>query len=887
MFFEARIVRQKIELKNHPDYCEASACDNPNYSFFGLLGLGLLEILLRSHSCPQFTCDLYNAIQENIINVDDIILSKGLDKERKIFCQLVDLMNYNVYPRSQLAVWLNCYMIENRDFAVTSMITIIQLIIYRLCKNESFKEEILNLSSPIPKPSFEKIIKIICENFPIHIKIVSEDIKVHFRLGTNTFPVITFYQNNNSLYLLYNKQVADFDEGPDIQVNLLVEPFVEKHTKILDKPKPNPQKNAFKLENIGEGPFIINDEQLVDCTSILPPGPKTYIPEAIKMTENLENNESGRKSPINKIISPENAFKIEQKYRPSSPFESMKNHINKGPEIQSLKNVNPNATPISTYIKENPSENTLQEVCFTPQVYAQPKLNPTPPLPFADPASKGPENMSNPSNSNFPPSNLITAKNDFTPKVNNQIIPDDKNKEIPAKAQVENPPKPNLFSKPPEQYLQVSHQIKLPEPYPQVSHQNKPPESYPQFPHQNKPFPNAPIPTIPNIIPVKDDKVQIPTIPNIIPVKDDKVQVPNPGDSSKLVPKIPTPTPITHSTVPIVTHCPPPVPQSKIIENPLSPALPKFNQPDEKKFPNLYPHVQQVPYPNAGYKPNSYSPMPPQSESELIKKELNQNPASFGQGNPDQHSKFVYVSPNQEIIRQKTPDTFIQKFPDTSNFSNVPPIPNTRNDKSPLKLLESNLTPPKIPESDINKGFMPSGNLNISSPPEIHRSDVNKGYVPPGSFNIPTLPGRVDYSGKPPLPEYATRPRFDKKLLEIVGVMSEIIISEKSDNKNMFEKITKIMDGDSELENIESLISLKNFKKLKMNMMMTGKIKCGICQLEKDRDDFSITTCGENNCKCCSKCRTVDIIKGCPCCCRTYSEYEIDLLNVAKMSLVK
>lgn len=976
MSFEVTIVRQEIQLENYPDYCEASGCDDPNCSFYGSLGLGLIEILLRSHSCHKFSCNMFNVIQENISKIDEIILNKGLDKERKIFCQLVDLMNYTEYPRSQLTQWLHCYMNENRDSAVTSMITMIQLITYNLCKTESFAEEILNLSTPLPQSTFEKIIKIICENFPVHIKILSKDTKVYYRLGTNTFPVINLYKSDNSSYLLlYNRDVVNFDNGSDKEVNIFVEPFVETHTgvKIHDKPKPNMnlQNYAFKLENNKEGQIVIPDEHLTNSISILPPGPKAYAPEAMKAPENTEREEfkgrNNEKNCDNKVIGSEDDDKNEMKFKPSSNLDFKQNPINQGPndflnnfmktkdkdigenegkignnprisipprnQYQSAGNIPivsnppmPIPVPTPNFIaplsgpkvgiqvpqipinflgirptKENPDQSTpKQEIQFLkntnqndniktppikenslPQKSALPPSVVSPPNPLnfqiSPPMPPGSINSENkiPLNTKFPPQNFMTANNEFSPKTRNQNIPGDKNSEISAKVQVVDPSDPRKFFKAPDLNSQTPHQIKPPGAF-----------LYPNAPGLNT--------------------------PNTILGKDDKPQIPYPGDQLKNVPKDPTPvtpltvpkilTPTIASTVPVVTHCPLPGQQVKNNENPFPPQIPKIqpiknpSQQEVKIFSSPDPQVKQDPY-HIESKPNNYNPIPsklpipsiqpispmppmqpllpippiqPQPDSSPLKQEISQNYVSFGPGNTSsQQSPFVHMPVKPEIQRQKTPDNFSGTFNIPNPNTILPPSPYVRNDKDT----------PSFSANEHSKIIPPA--INFEPP------NISKNYIPPGSFGIPMPSNIADQFGRPHLPDYANRPRFDRKLLDIVGIMSEIITSGKSDYRNMLEKISRIIDGDSELANIESLMSLENYRKLKMNIIGTGKIRCGVCRLDKDRDDFSIINCKEDNCKCCSKCRTVDISKGCPCCTRIYSDYEIDLLNVAKVSLVQ
>jgi hypothetical protein len=196
----------------------------------------------------------------------------------------------------------------------------------------------------------------------------------------------------------------------------------------------------------------------------------------------------------------------------------------------------------------------------------------------------------------------------------------------------------------------------------------------------------------------------------------------------------------------------------------------------------------------------------------------------------------------------------------------------------------SNLQPPPQGSRDFNapnrNPEFPNDNPH-SRGPEL---PVPKQFPSTGNYQVPEFPkppqGGIN---KPSLPEQVGRPKFDQNLVEIVKVMSEFILNEKKANQSLLETIGKIMDKDPELISIPSLKNISNMRSLRASVIIKGRVRCGTCRFEKDDDDFSIISCGEK-CQCCSNCRIKDIKAGCPICAREYSNYEIETLEITKIS---
>ncbi|OMJ79397.1 hypothetical protein SteCoe_20600 [Stentor coeruleus] len=733
---EAKILRRDLQLDSLPEYTEVSECDNPLYSYYGSIGLAFLDILVRAHSCPEYSFGLYEVIKKNIESIQDIMTQKELTQEMHIFNQLLDLMNSPSYNRSQLNTWLRWYMSENRDSSVTSMIYTIQHIIYKLCQSEDFKDEILITTSPLKQKTLEKVIKIICENFPIHIKLITSEVKIYCRLGKNTFPLITITKTMGpGCNLLYCRQISEYDKSQEENSNLLVEPFIETHTGVDIQEAPQ-QKLPFPNQNVGNYKIpnpVPNYEFIEDKESLIPPGPNAYGMRI--MDQSKANN-------------PQNEPLLKNKHDYDMEFTGV--------------SVSEDNTYKETMLKPKDNFNTVQENL--------PISNPIPPHPFQQ--KSGEFNQNNipiqPSNIPFP----------VTPKVN-QKLPQEGSFAMQLPQNIPFPPKTDSqnihssgFPLKPQQEGQFITNPQLPQsiPFPQKAGPQAIPNNsnFPLKPTQNDPPISAP-----NNPELKPPVASQPKEPGNFNMSNPFIKLPQNTTNIPPIPPSNNPNmpPIPPSNNPLLNQSNvPPLPPSNnpLLNQPNVPGNDMSNQ--FKKLPQSNPtpipssnnpisnqpgNNMSIPFVKPPQSNPLYIPVVP-SKNNLIPNQYNL-PGNSDMSNPS--SKLPKGNPLNVPLINPPSNPMPNMPPLPQQYSTLPNLPLIPTEKNQAQGIPGNLPQakgvvinpgmPPFPMQRSDKNLPGSGVGNDNKPSEEKKNDALNQLPPSTIIQIPDQSKAPNYKMPP------------------------------------------------------------------------------------------------------------------------------------------
>jgi hypothetical protein len=439
----------------------------------------------------------------------------------------------------------------------------------------------------------------------------------------------------------------------------------------------------------------------------------------------------------------------------------------------------------------------------------------------------------------------------FPPKFN-PSVPGENPIPVPNSTQKNQfiPPGPQFFNNPAE----------VPK-IPGANENPKPPSpQIPGFPNLPQKLPSDPKEFQKNAPKVYSDlsKVnpsnQIQNIPLPVPDNSSKSQVPQiPGFPPKFNPSVPGENPI-------------PVPNSAQKNQFITPSPQFFNNPAE---------VPKIPGANENPKP----PSPQIPGFSNFPQKLPSDPKEFQKNAPKVYSDLPKSNP------QSGPPKFPSEFSKPSN----PPIP------SPFINMLGNSTS-NNPGAEVLK-FNPPGNSNeVPGTRQLGFKMPNLPSPHPNASNLPTPPTPIPLnqpisipidSGSKQIIDPISREqkyKYDPNLLEIINAFSNYITNNKINDRNITETIEIAVKKDPEIgkiRSIEKILALRNPKGIRPK-----KFQCSSCKAEKETDNFTSISCGEQECKVCSQCRVDQRDNLCPLCHREYSTYEIELLKILKASLI-
>lgn len=228
MYCDPKIQWNDYNSETYPKFNEIAICSIPQISNYAIFGFSLFNILVRGKSCPRYSKNLLEALYKHINNIEELIINKGLQFQLSIFKALLNELINNSSSRITSYNWLNAYMENNLNQAVLSIVTIFQMIIYSICKDQPFQEDILNIFHVFDQEIYEKMLEITVKCFPVHIKYIANGVKMFSHIGNNAFPIITILKCENLGYtLLHEEEISCFDKSLIEQKNIFVEPFVE------------------------------------------------------------------------------------------------------------------------------------------------------------------------------------------------------------------------------------------------------------------------------------------------------------------------------------------------------------------------------------------------------------------------------------------------------------------------------------------------------------------------------------------------------------------------------------------------------------------------------------------------------------------------------------
>ena len=720
------IERKQFELRTHPDFIEKSECSNPFLSYFGAIGLALLETIVRGKACKKFLCGLPAALAEKIVSARNLANQRDFQAEMDVYQRLFELINSEEYSRQQLMGWIIQYMEGNMDNATNSMIIATKLIICAILENKEFLHNEIFSDVPLTDEKYTTISQNICMSLPIHLKIIYYDgtEKLFERPRGSESPLIVIHQNSYDMfYLLYHRKVIEFDQNDVSDFNLVCPPFVH------DSSKSNKYQLNTKASNMKPVlPVMDHGKQILNKL----PQPPMPIPNQInKPTEIRQENLSG---PVNV----------------STPIDPL-NEKSKNSEI--AFNMPQSSLPFANQIiKPN-------EIIQDPKSNSIKMPSPSPVLPVYIPISEANKNLSNQKlKPNYDP---VKASNVLLKEKNHLVGTSEKPLVENSNPPVSNPAESNALSqnnfKPSFSVIRKASgdqsNIKLQDSKILTSGTNQvisPPNGdipKPSLPTLEFPKPNLPIPEVSSIIITSQEMPK-----SIISIP--KPNLPMPGVSPLAV----SPQEMSKSSIPM------PKPPQQLLLNkniPFSEAEMLKNQIPTAGKLNPNPLISSTPIANP---PNQGMPYPEKLKQSIPfpSSDKNKIPAVVPIVNIPIPSAPIgnlssLASPNQSMSNQKIsllpiptpeiikPSTPFPSFPVVKHNQEIPkpeiPIPGQN--------LKMALPGTVIPQSneEVNKPKIPdSGALKAFPTPDLSKVSTPIPILPNQSSN------KVDPAAKIPLP---------------------------------------------------------------------------------------------------------------------------------------